>query len=137
MPIYNGPAADGAAVRAGDRASSNAQLDTILPAVRQGATGRPRPRTVVATCRIVRPAPQSIWAAAADPGKQCVSCSANIPRVTPGVAIIEVRTAGISLVAGICTQCAARHDRDLIAATFAALRPLMPSLRPIGPGGSA
>ena len=93
-----------------------------------------RPKTVVVICRIVWPAPP--WAATSGTGKRCVACSAELARVTPAAAVLEVPVAKISLAAGICTRCAARHDRDLIAAAYATLRALAPSLR-VGPGGSA
>jgi hypothetical protein len=66
-----------------------------------------------------------------------VACSAKLARVPLAIAAIEVPAAGICLVTGICARCAARHDRDLIAAAYVALRALFPSLRPLAPGGSA
>jgi hypothetical protein len=129
-PQRNGPGAAGTAPSAGDP-----QLDTRLATVRQAATGGPCPRAVVVICRIVRPAPQNIWTAAAGPGARCVACPAELARVPPAVAVVEAPAAGICLVAGICTRCAARRDRDLIPAAYAALCALAPSLRPLGPGG--
>jgi hypothetical protein len=132
-----GPGALAGAVEAGDRVSGDPQPDTRLAVQRQAATGRPRSRPVAAICRIVRPVPQINWPTTADRRAQCVACSAEIERVPPAVAVVEVSAATISLVAGICALCSARDDRDLIAATYSALRALMPSLRPISPGGSA
>jgi hypothetical protein len=66
-----------------------------------------------------------------------VSCSAELTRVPPAITVIEAQAARISLIGGICTRCATRHDRDLIAAAYATLRALAPSLRPLAPGGSS
>ena len=46
-------------------------------------------------------------------------------------------TGGGDRPGGICASCVAHDDRCLIAAAYAALQPLAPSLRPLGPGGSA
>ena len=136
MQTGYGPGALAGATRTDDQVKGNRQLDTSLTAVRQAAA-TPRRRTAVATCRIVRSAPQNIWAAAAGQGEQCVSCSAKLAGVPAAVAVIEVPDAGICLVTGICARCSGRHDRDLIAAAYTALRALAPSLRPIGPGESS
>jgi hypothetical protein len=136
MPARSGPGRAGDAVRADDRISGEPELDSSLTAVRQAAAG-PRRRTAVATCRIVRSAPQNIWATAAGQGARCVACSTKLARVPLAVAVIEVPDARICLVTGICARCSGQHDRDLIAAAYTALRALLPSLRPIAPGGSA
>jgi hypothetical protein len=137
MPLKrNGPAADGAAARAGDRASGDTQLDNIFAGVRQAATA-PRPRIAIVNCQIVRFARKCLYAAVARSGARCVACSAELARTPPAVAVIEAQAAGISLAAGICPCCAARDDRDLMPAIYAALRVLAPSLRPLGPEGSS
>jgi len=136
VPRRDGPAADGAAARAGDRASDDAQLDTIFAPLRQAAAA-PRPRTTIVICRISRSAPQRVWAVAAGREARCVSCPAHLSQIPPAVAVVEAPAAGIGLVAGICASRIARDDRDLIAAAYAALQALAPSLRPLGPGGSA
>jgi hypothetical protein len=115
-----------AGAEAGERISGDPQLDTSLTVVRQAAATGPRRQTVIVICRIVRPAPQSMWAAAAGLGAQCVACPAELVRVPPAVAIVEAPAARIRLLAGICARCAARHDRDLIAAAYATLRALTP-----------
>jgi hypothetical protein len=130
-----GPAAGGAAAGAGDRASGDAQLDTIPAMARQAATTT-RPGIAVVTCRIVRFAPHSFWAAVG-PGARCIACSSQLAQLPPVVAVVEAPSAGIFLVAGICTRCAAVPDRDLIVAAYAALRAVAPSLQPLGPGGTA
>ena len=131
-----GPGALAGAAGAGDRASGDAQLDTIFAPLRQAAAA-PRPRTTIVICRISRSAPQRLWAA--DDGREarCVSCPAHLSQIPPAVAVVEAPEAGIGLVAGICASRIARDDRDLIAAAYAALQALAPSLRPLGPGGSA
>jgi len=136
MPKYNGPAADGAAVEAGDWVCGDAPPDITSAAPPQAVTAA-RPQTAVVVCRILRSAPPSLWAAAAGREARCLSCPAHLSQIPPAVAVIEAPAAGIGLVAGICASRIARDDRDLIAAAYAALQALAPSLRPLGPGGSA
>jgi hypothetical protein len=91
-----------------------------------------RPRTAVAICRILRSAPQNFRAASVGPGARCVACCAELARVPPAVAVVEFSAGGICMAAGICACCTGRHDRDLIAAAYAELRALAPSLLPLG-----
>jgi hypothetical protein len=53
----------------------------------------------------------------------------------PAIAVIEAQASGVRLGAGICLDCAARPDCDLIAETFRALQQSAPSLRALGPAG--
>ena len=96
----------------------------------------PRPELGVAVCRIVRKPSRGD---ASDGARTlCVACGSILPASAPAVAIVDVPAADRDLIAGICAVCAAaRDDRELIAAVFAALQREAPSLRVVAPGGRA
>jgi hypothetical protein len=66
----------------------------------------------------------------------CLVCGAQGSPPT-AIAVVEVAARNRCLTASLCASCAQRPDRELIAAAYANLRVLLPSLRPLGPGGSA